>query len=131
MIDRASLFLEKAVESLAGAQSEIVNGRHNNAANRCYYACFQAAICALARAGLKPRGDEWSHAYVPATFDGELINRRKLYSPELRGVLARNQLLRLKADYQESTVSQTEANRAMRRTRDFVLAVQAKGGGSR
>jgi uncharacterized protein (UPF0332 family) len=131
MIDSASLFLEKALESLDGTQSEAVNGRYNNAANRCYYASFQAAICALSRAGLKPRGAEWSHAYVPATFDGELINRRKLYAPGLRGVLVRNQLLRLKADYRESTVSQTEANRAVRRTRDFVLAVQAKGGGSR
>ena len=33
-------YLEKAVESLAGAESEYVNGRYNNCANRCYYACF-------------------------------------------------------------------------------------------
>jgi uncharacterized protein (UPF0332 family) len=131
MIDGASLFLQKALESLDGAESEAVNGRYNNAANRAYYACFQAAIYALSRAGLKPRGDEWSHAYVPATFDGELINRRKLYETSLRGVVGRNLVLRLKADYRESTVSQTEANRALRRTRDFVLAIQARGGGSR
>jgi hypothetical protein len=45
-------------------------------------------------------------------------------------VLARNQLLRLKADYRETAVSQIEANRALRRTNDFVMAVQARGGGS-
>lgn len=49
-------FLEKALESLAGAQSEFANGRFNNVANRCYYAAFQAAIVALQRAGLGPRG---------------------------------------------------------------------------
>ena len=64
---------------------------------------------------------------MPAAFDGELINRRKLYSAELRGVLARNLLLRQKCDYRASTVSHTEASRALRRTRDVVLAVQAGG----
>src|SRR5205823_6359850 len=42
---------DKALESLAGAESELANGRYNNAANRAYYACFQAAIAALQRAG--------------------------------------------------------------------------------
>jgi len=47
----AELFLEKAGEALAGAESEFANGRYNNCANRCYYACFQAAIAALTRVG--------------------------------------------------------------------------------
>jgi len=42
----SQVFLAKAEESLAGAESEFVNGRYNNCANRCYYASFQAAIAA-------------------------------------------------------------------------------------
>ena len=38
------VYLRKAEESLEGANSEFVNGRYNNAVNRCYYACFQAAV---------------------------------------------------------------------------------------
>ena len=46
MIDRDSAFLDKALESLAGAESEFVNERYNNTANRAYYAVFHAAIAA-------------------------------------------------------------------------------------
>jgi len=125
MIDTSLLFLEKALESLAGADSEYANDRYNNCANRCYYACFQAAIVALSRAGIRPRGasGEWGHAFVPAQFDGELINRRKLYPSELRGTLNRTYKLRSKADYEAVVVTQTEASRALRRTRGFVDAV--------
>ena len=51
MVDRVSIYLLKAQESLSGAQSEFANYRFNNCANRCYYACFQAAIAALQHAG--------------------------------------------------------------------------------
>jgi uncharacterized protein (UPF0332 family) len=68
---------------------------------------------------------------VPAQFEGQLINRRKLYATELRGVLARNYDLRRRADYTTNVVSQTEANRALRRTRTFVQAIQARGGEAR
>jgi uncharacterized protein (UPF0332 family) len=47
-------YLEKAIESLAGAESEFANRRYNNCANRCYYAMFQAAIAALMAAGIHP-----------------------------------------------------------------------------
>ena len=47
MMRSAHPFLAKAQESLAGAESEFAAGRYNNCANRCYYACFQAAIHAL------------------------------------------------------------------------------------
>ena len=50
MIELQRVFAEKSGESLAGAESELVNGRYNNCSNRCYYACFQAAIQGLARA---------------------------------------------------------------------------------
>ena len=43
----AELYLRKALESLAGAESECANRRFSNCANRAYYAAFQAAISAL------------------------------------------------------------------------------------
>jgi uncharacterized protein (UPF0332 family) len=121
-------FLEKALECLAGAESELANARYNNAANRAYYAVFHAAIAALQRAGVHAAGDTWSHAFVPAQFDGLLINRRHLYPTELRGALNRNAGVRLSADYDEEPVTQTEANRAVRRSRTFVSVIQTGGG---
>jgi uncharacterized protein (UPF0332 family) len=128
MIEQEEIFLAKARESLAGAESEFVNGRYNNAANRCYYAVFQAARVALERAGIQPRGAQWSHEFVPSQFDGQLIYRRKLYPTELRGMLAQNYTLRQAADYGDDLVSRTQAQRALRRTRTFIETIRAQGG---
>lgn len=53
--EEVAAYLSKARESLETAESEYVNRRYNSCANRCYYACFQAAIAALLRAGVRPR----------------------------------------------------------------------------
>lgn len=120
----------KASESLAGASSEFISNRYNNCANRCYYACFQAAVAALQRAGIAPRGaaNHWSHAFVPSQFDGQLINRRKLYPVALCGTLALTYSRRQVADYSAGAVSRTQAERMLRRTQAFVQAVAAGGG---
>ncbi|MBI4334070.1 MAG: HEPN domain-containing protein [Chloroflexi bacterium] len=94
------IFLAKAEESLAGAESEFVNGRYNNCANRSYYACFQAAVAALSSQGVEPVGSQWSHDYVQAQFAGELVNRRKLYPVSLRDALNQNPALHQRADYE-------------------------------
>jgi uncharacterized protein (UPF0332 family) len=117
-------FLTKAQESLAGAESEFANGRYNNCANRCYYACFQAAVTALERAGVRPSGEQWSHKSGPAQFDGLLIYRRKIYSTELRGTLTQTYALRQTADYDEEPATRSEAQRVLRRTHTFVQAIQ-------
>src|SRR6476620_4312898 len=101
MLDQALLFLDKAEECLAGAESELANGRYNNCANRSYYATFQAAIAALQQAGTQARGGQWGHDYVQAAFVGQLLNRRKRYPSALRDVLSRNYKLREVADYRE------------------------------
>jgi uncharacterized protein (UPF0332 family) len=126
MIERESPRLLKAWECLAGAESELASQRYNNAANRAYYAVFHAAIAALQQAGIRPPGADWSHGFVAAQFDGQLIYRRKLYSTALRGVLRENGTLRSGADYGEEPVTRTEASRAMRRSRSFVAAIQAR-----
>lgn len=130
MIDLADLYFAKAEESLAGAESEFINGRYDNCANRSYYACFQAAICALMRVGVTPSGaqDAWAHTYVQARFVGDLINRRKLYPADLRDVLSRTLFVRQVADYKEQPVSEAQASRVARHARRFVEAIQAGGG---
>src|SRR5919106_1814675 len=122
-----TIYLAKATESLLTAESEFVNGRYNSCANRCYYACFQAAITALLIEGIRPAG-QWNHQFVQAQFVGVLINQRKRYNTELRRVLSDNQSLRDKADYRPELVTATQAGRALRRSRLFVNAVRQRGG---
>ncbi len=130
MTEIDDVFLEKATESLEGAESEFVNSRYNNCANRCYYACFQAAIYALTRAGMRPVGarNEWGHAVVQAQFVGQLINRRKLYPANVRNTLEQNYRLRASADYQRDQVTEVRAARAVRRAEEFLEAVRSDGG---
>lgn len=132
MTDRQAIgdYLKKAAESLAGAESELANRRFNNCANRCYYACFQAAIAALLAAGIQARSSkgQWRHEQVQAQFTGQLINRRKRYPTALRRTLYEN-MLRHSADYETHTISEIQAHRALRRSREFVNAVQLKEGG--
>lgn len=127
MEQHITIYVAKATESLLTAESEFVNGRYNSCANRCYYACFQAAIAALLHEGIRPAG-QWSHAFVQAPLVGVLINQRKRYDPDLRRVLSDNQSLRDQADSRPALVTATQASRALRRTRVFVAAVRQRGG---
>lgn len=127
MTHQANNYLEKAAESLAGAESEYANDRYNNSANRCYYSCFQAAIAALLTSGHRPAGAHWSHTFVQGRFIGDLINRRKQYAAAHRDTLPRVHDLRLMADYDDEPVTQTQAMRALRRSRELVSAVMRGG----
>ncbi|MEJ7762484.1 MAG: HEPN domain-containing protein [Thermomicrobiales bacterium] len=123
-----NIHLSKARASLAGAESELANGRFDNSVIRSYYACFQAAVAALTAAGFAPSPDtgRWKHDVVAARFNGHLIARRKRFSPEFRGMMDRLFLLRQKADYRETSVTQSQAIRAFRRARSFVDAITAE-----
>ena len=120
------IYLLKAEECLAGAESEFVNGRYNNTANRCYYACFQAAIAALTRQGIQAGRGSWRHEFVQGEFVGSLINRQKVYPSELRDTLSRNLMLPQAADDEPVEVTQIQANRALRRTRSFLVAISER-----
>ena len=122
-------YLAKAEASLAGAESEFAGAHYDNCANRCYYACFQAAIAALAPAGVQPstRDGQWGHALVQNQFAGQLISLRHLYPVALRGVLSEDLSLRGKADYDPAPVTRIQAQRARRRSRDFVRAGRVGG----
>lgn len=124
-------YFEKTELSLLGADSEAAQGRSDNAANRAYYACFQAAISALRREGIRPSGAHWGHDFVESRFVGQLINRRHRYPPGLRSVLADLRLLSQRADYGAAHFSRAEAERGVRRARELVSSVRAEPGGGR
>jgi uncharacterized protein (UPF0332 family) len=125
MHEDAAIYLAKAAESLLTAESEFINGRYNSCANRCYYACFQAAVAALIQEGIRPR-ERWGHAFVQGQFVGQLIERRKRFRSDLRRVLSDNQIMRNQADYEVRNVTQAQAARALGRTRTFVIAVKQR-----
>ncbi len=129
---RQDVLWEKALESLAGAEAEFAHGRYNNCANRCYYACFQAAIAELIAVGVRPptRRDEWPHAFVQAQFVEQLILRRKVYAGAMRDVLSRAYVLRELADYDDKHVSAMQAQRVLRRSQGFIqaLSIRRRGG---
>jgi uncharacterized protein (UPF0332 family) len=117
-------YLRKAEESLEGAASELENERFNNAANRAYYAAFQAAISALLRDGIWRGDGKWPHTFVQSEFVGKLINRRRRYPPRLRSTLSDLLRMRHRADYGGSSIQRAEANLAVRRCQEFVETVQ-------
>jgi uncharacterized protein (UPF0332 family) len=121
-------YLEKATESLIGAESEYANRRYNNCANRCYYAMFQAAVAALIAAGIRPADvkEQWGHDFVQAQFSGMLVRRRKLYSSDLVSMLPHVAQIRLLADYDAETISQTLAERALWKAKTLVSAVKGE-----
>ena len=121
------VFIDKAIAALEGAESELRAGRYENVANRCYYACFQAAIAALESANIRPLGGagaDWSHQAVQARFDGILINRRKRYPSRLRGALSESSATRQAADYTRQRITEREAKRTLRRSQEFVDAIR-------
>ncbi len=126
MSEREPVYLQKANESLQGAANEHSNERYQNSVNRSYYASFQAAVHALLQAGLVPPAGSftWSHSSLHALFSGELINRRKLYPPALRSILQDNYAARQAADYSDDFVSSTQSERAFRRARTLVEAIE-------
>jgi uncharacterized protein (UPF0332 family) len=120
-------FWEKALENIESAASEFINRRYNASANRAYYAVFQAAIVALMREGIKPHGGQWGHAFVQAQFAGQLVTRRKVYPAGYRDTLPRLEAVREHADYEMTHVSQTQAQRGLRRAREFIEAIERGG----
>jgi uncharacterized protein (UPF0332 family) len=118
--------LAKARQSLQGAESEYANQRYDNAANRAYYACFQAAVAALIDAGGQPITEKGtrSHAVIQALFAQQLIHRRKRYPMELASVLPDTLGLREHADYTLKWTSEVRAKRALEKAQGFVAAVR-------
>ena len=116
-------YLHKARESLASAQAGVRDKRRNSAANRAYYAAFQAAVAALIAFDIRPK-ENWEHNFVASQFSGKLIWRRKAFSTELKSTLARLFDVRIDADYGSDPVSATKSERCVRIAETFVTAVE-------
>ena len=127
-MEEARVYLAKAAESLASAQTDFTAARYNSCANRAYFACFQAAVAALLQSGIRPADPkgEWSHEFVQSQFNGRLITRRKLYPAHLRRILRDTIEIREKADYTVSVVSERVARRVMQQAEEFVRTVREK-----
>jgi uncharacterized protein (UPF0332 family) len=129
MMERdAEIYLAKAAESLLTAESEFDHGRYNSCANRCYDACSQAAIAAMLSESIRSSNNQWPHTFVQSVFVGQLVNRRHRYPSTLRDTLGELQLLRQRADYETDWITRAEANRGLRRCREFVATIQQSGG---
>jgi uncharacterized protein (UPF0332 family) len=124
MDNDSDLFLRKARESLASAENDFRGGRYNSCANRCYYACFQAAVAALLEEGIRSTSGRWKHSFVHSAFSARLINRMELYPTALRRTLTDLQVLRNRADYSTNSIPKFEAYSGLRQCRAFVAAVQ-------
>jgi uncharacterized protein (UPF0332 family) len=114
--------LSRAIESLKAAELCLNESLVNSAANRAYYAMFQAAQAALEAEGFARL--EWTHRGLHASFNRDLIHQRKLYPRVLRDYLTSALAVRQAADYGESGISTKIARRQVRRAREFVNVTQ-------
>jgi len=122
----AEAYLRKARESLASAEADVKAGRYNSAANRAYYAGFQASVAILVENKIGPRGDSWDHRFVMSQISGKLIRRRKTLPTRLTGTLESLLRRRLRADYRPIMISKKDARESVIRARDFVTTVSGE-----
>jgi uncharacterized protein (UPF0332 family) len=112
----------RAQASLQAAELCLAQGLWDSAVNRAYFALFQAAICALEHRVLRRR--EWTHKGVHSDFVQLFVRCRKLVPASFAGALPSVMQLRHIADYQQPGVSHVQAERAVRRAREFVALLQ-------
>jgi uncharacterized protein (UPF0332 family) len=114
--------LERAQASLRAAELCLAQGLLDSAVNWAYFAMFQAAVAALEHRGIRRR--EWTHKGVHSDFVQLFVRRRKLVPASFAGALPSVMQLRHIADYQQPGVSQPQAERAVRRAREFATLLQ-------
>jgi len=115
-------FLAKAKENLTVAEWSYENDHYNASANRAYYAAFQAAMAALANAGIIEK-HRISHGAVQSLFVTELTRRRKIYPSHLKSYLTDLQRIRDDADYELGTVSKKKASTQLKQAKEFVETI--------
>ncbi|HLH22588.1 MAG TPA: HEPN domain-containing protein [Chloroflexota bacterium] len=125
----AAIYLTKAEQCLAGAALAVRHGQYNNAANRAYYAAFQAAIAALSRAGVQPSTPRyWAHDFVLREYCARLARPHGAYPPQSAPQFKALQDERLKADYEVELLSRASGERALALAQEFVAAVRQRLG---
>jgi uncharacterized protein (UPF0332 family) len=124
-----AIYLVKAEQCLAGAALAAAHGQYNNAANRAYYAAYQAAIAALTGAGVQPAVPRyWAHDFVLREYCARLAVAGGPYPVTSRVALKALHDERLKADYEVELIGATSAARGLELARQFVGAVRQQLG---
>ena len=111
-------FIDKAHANLSAAQLCFENDLLDAAANRAYYAAFQAAVAALASEGVKK--DQLDHKWVQAQFSQKLIKRKKIFPRRFRSYLLESQSVRNTADYEADHVTRNDAKGQIQRAREII-----------
>lgn len=110
--------LERAQATLKAAQLCLREHLYDSAANRAYFAAFQAAICAIESRNIQR--EEWSHKNVHGDFVHFFVRRQKVVSASIVSTLPKLMQLRHVADYKQPGVSQIQAERAVRLAQEFI-----------
>jgi|JI6StandDraft_1071083.scaffolds.fasta_scaffold158781_3 uncharacterized protein (UPF0332 family) len=113
-------FFSKALENLRAAEALSELGLFNSAANRAYYAAFQAALAVITVKGLQPHTD---HAKVQATFNGEVIRRSKYITASFKRYLLEMQNIRNIADYETISISKRKAEKQLAMAQEFITII--------
>jgi len=97
---------------------------YNASASRTYYAVFHAAQAALKAMGITIQN--WSHEGLQSAFARELIHRRKIYPARLASYLSELMLARVTSDYNAEGIGAKQAERALRKAREFIRQVNGE-----
>ncbi|QTA87298.1 HEPN domain-containing protein [Desulfonema magnum] len=115
-------FFEKAQENLKAAQILFEQKLYNASANRAYYAAFQMAVARLASQGVK--NEKNSHSWIQANFNGEFIQKHKIYPGRMRSYLPDLLSVRNRADYKSESLSRKAASRQLHKAEEFIRTVK-------
>jgi len=121
----AASLMAKAAQAVASARVLLETNDADGAANRAYYAMFDAAQAALLSSGV-PAADALgkTHRGVISAFSAYLVKEGPV-SKELGRQLKRAEEVRLVADYNGETVTLADAAELVNQAELFVKAMQA------
>jgi uncharacterized protein (UPF0332 family) len=122
----AERYLRKARESVASARADLRAKRRNSAANRAYYAAFQAAVAALIHWRARTSDSKFEHRFVSGEFSNRLIKRRKVIDRRFARTLSDLFAIRLVGDYRATDVSGRQAESSVDRAEEIVAEIGAK-----
>ncbi|NUO78996.1 HEPN domain-containing protein [candidate division KSB1 bacterium] len=117
-------FLQKAADNLSVARYCFEHGSYDASVTRAYYAAFQAAVAALAHAGIVTEKRE--HKWLQANFSRELIKRRKVYPGGVLSYLSDMLNVRNIADYSEKFISAKLASRQLAKADELYKLISAE-----
>lgn len=117
------IWIAKSRENLAVAEWCFLQRHHNACANRLYYAMFQAGFAVLLKYGIVPPKGKIGHGWLQANFSQQLIKKRKLFPAKFRSYLNDAQAVRNIADYEPFHVRNRVILREIKKTREFLQAI--------